>query len=369
VRDSPSPAHPATGDPGAPGEDRFARRQSRLAGEFDDGAAPIAQQEAAGFVTVSTTSFAGLAAALTAASVLWPDSRLGRSAPLLAVAATVLIALAVRAWLRPPSLRAAPHLVGLNSVVFSTVAAAHVVLTDDPFQIQFLLIVVSGIAARVSHPRWLAGAFAICWTPVLWKLVTSQDLLWWNGALVLSAATVLGVVVHVGRRRREDLIDSLHARLRQTAHQDGLTGLANRSGLELLSARAVMEAQRIGHDVGVLFIDIDGFKTVNDLQGHQAGDDLLRTVARRLDEDFRDADVVARIGGDEFVVLLSGANLDADELAGRCRRALRDAARGSSVGGAVARGAAEPLDQLLARADTAMYADKRSRSARVLARP
>ncbi len=186
---------------------------------------------------------------------------------------------------------------------------------------------------------------------------------------MLSAATVLGVVVHVGRRRREEPIDSLNARLRPTAHQDGLTGLANRSGLELLSARAMLGAQRNGHDVGVLFIDIDGFKAVNDLQGHQAGDDLLCTVARRLDEDFRGADVVARIGGDEFVVLLSGANLQADELAGRCRHAPRDAARGASVGCAVAGGAAEPLDQLLARADTAMYADKRSRKARVPARP
>lgn len=306
---------------------------------------------------------------MTAASSVWPDSRLHRSAPLLAVAAAVLTVLAVRAWLRPPSLQAAPHLVGLNSAVLSTVAASHVLLTDDPFQIQFLLIVVSGVAARVSHPWWLTAAFAICWTPVAFKVITSQDLMWGNGALVLAAATVLGVVVHVGRRRRELLIDSLNARLRQTAHQDGLTGLANRSGLELLSVAAVRTAQQIGHDVAVLFIDIDGFKRVNDLEGHQAGDDLLRSVARQLDEDFRGADVVARIGGDEFVVMLSGANLDAGELASRCRHALRGAARGASVGCAVTVGAIEPLDQLLARADTAMYADKRSRAAGTAPRP
>ena len=376
MRDSPSPAPPpAHRGRAAPGDDRFARRRKRLVRELDDGAAPIAQQEAAGFVALSTSSFAGLVIALTAASLFWPDSRLGRSAPLLAVAAVVLSTLAVRAWLHPPSLPAAPHLVGLNSVILAIVAASHVQLSGDPFQIQYLLIVVSGVAARVSQRWWLTGAFAICWTPVIGKVVTSQELLWRNGALVLAAATVLGVVAHIGRRRREELIDSLNARLRQTAHQDGLTGLANRSGLELLGARAVSGAQRIGHDVGVLFIDIDGFKKVNDLQGHQAGDDLLRTVARRLDEDFRGADVVARIGGDEFVVLISGANLAADELADRCRQALRgpgrgaSAAWGASVGCAVTVGATEPLDQLLARADTAMYADKRSRAARMSAPP
>lgn len=363
---SPSPA-PA--DPRGPaGGDQFARRGKELARELDESAAPIAQQEAAGFVALSTASFAGLAGGLTAASLFWPDSRLNRSAPLLAVAASVLTVLAVRAWLSPPSLQAAPHLVGLNSVVLAAVAASHVLLTNDPFQVQFLLIVVSGVAARVSHPWWLTGAFTLCWAPVLWKVRTSQDLMWGNGALVLAAATVLGVVVHVGRRRREQLIDSLNARLRQTAHQDGLTGLANRSGLELLSAAAVRRAQRIGRDVAVLFIDIDGFKTVNDLEGHQAGDDLLRSVARRLDEDFRGADVVARIGGDEFVVMLSGAELDAGELADRCRHALRGAAR-ASVGCAVTVGAVEPLDQLLARADAAMYADKRSRAARTAPGP
>ena len=366
---SPSPTHAVPRGPAAAGEDRFARRRRRLARELDDGAAPIAQQEAAGFVTMSTSSFAGLAGALAAASYFWPDSRLHRAAPLLAVAAACLTVLALRAWLRPPSLMAAPHLVGLNSVVLATVAAAHVLLTDDPFQIQFLLIVVSGVAARVSHPWWLTGAFALCWAPVTWKVATSSDLMWGNGALVLAAATVLGVVVHVGRRRREQLIDSLNARLRQTAHQDGLTGLANRSGLELLSVAAVLEAQRTGHDVGVLFIDLDGFKTVNDLEGHQAGDELLRSVAWRLDEDFRGADVVARIGGDEFVVMLSGANLDPEELAGRCRHALRGAARGASVGCAVTAGAVEPLERLLARADAAMYADKRSRAARTAPGP
>ena len=77
-----------------PGEESLAPRPDRFRPEVD-AAAPIAQQEAAGFVTLSTTSFAGLAAALTLASVFWPDSRLQRSAPLLAVATAVLVGLAV----------------------------------------------------------------------------------------------------------------------------------------------------------------------------------------------------------------------------------------------------------------------------------
>jgi len=332
-------------------------------GDLEGCSAPIAQQEAAGFIIQSTTSFAALSFVVALFAAYWPQSQLQDSAPVFIVATLVLIAFALKALLRPPSLAAAPHLVGVNALVLSVAAATHVWLSGDPFQVQFLLVVVSGIGARVSVTPWLVAGFTVAWVPVVGALVTDSGILWWNGALVLATATALGTVVHVARKRREEQIDQLSARLRRQAHHDRLTGLANRHGLELLSGLAMAAAQRLGQDVGVLFVDLDGVKAVNDEQGHQAGDELLRSVARQLDSDFRGADVVARIGGDEFVVLVSGHALDPEQLTQRCRASLRRASHEASVGCAVSRGGADPLETLIARADEAMYDDKRARRA------
>ena len=92
------------------------------------------------------------------------------------------------------------------------------------------------------------------------------------------------------------------------ASTDPLTGLANRSGLTERLGLALEEARRTQTNVGIVFIDLDGFKEVNDRYGHTAGDELLDIVARRLNVHRRANDVLARVGGDEFVVLL--ADLD-----------------------------------------------------------
>ena len=331
-------------------------------GEDDvgDATAPVAQQEAADSVVASTAFFAGLIGVLTVISYYWPDARLGRSAPVLLAATLVLTVLALRARLRPPSLWAAPHLVGLNALVLATATAAHVQLAADPFEVHFLLIVVCGIAARVSLTSWLVVGFAVCWVPVVVSLATDPDIQWLHGALVLGAATALGAFMHLARKRREEQIDSLHARLRRQAHHDWLTGLVNRHGLDLLGGMAVAGAHRLGHDVGVLFIDLDGLKAVNDERGHEAGDRFLCAVARQLDAGFRGADVVARIGGDEFLVLVTGPELDIGQVTKRGRAALRGVVQGASIGCAVSVGGGESLEVLIARADAAMYADKRA---------
>jgi diguanylate cyclase (GGDEF)-like protein len=149
------------------------------------------------------------------------------------------------------------------------------------------------------------------------------------------------------------------------AHVDALTGLANR--------RAFMAALDAALGIGegaVLFIDLDGFKTVNDTLGHAAGDELLTAVAGRLGAQARTGDLVARLGGDEFVVLTHGT-LGASgvaDLAERIRVAFADpitlrgtdtvAAR-ASVGG-TRFSASEDAQHVLHRADTAMYEAKRA---------
>lgn len=98
--------------------------------------------------------------------------------------------------------------------------------------------------------------------------------------------------------------------LRETALQDPVTGLGNRRMFDEAVGTAVAEARSTGRGVGLISLDLDRFKAVNDLMGHQAGDDLLREVARRIRAELRSTDVAARLGGDEYAVLLTQLHAD-----------------------------------------------------------
>ena len=162
--------------------------------------------------------------------------------------------------------------------------------------------------------------------------------------------------------------------LEQTTHQalhDPLTGLPNRILLHDRVRQAAARARREGSAIGVLLVDLDGFKAVNDTLGHRAGDDVLREVAWRLVTQLRDADTAARLGGDEFVLVLSGVSSE-EEVADVIRRVEAAVAApisvgevqialGASIGFAVVDGSVADVDALLARADAAMYGVKRGR--------
>lgn len=176
--------------------------------------------------------------------------------------------------------------------------------------------------------------------------------------------------VHQARHRHqleEDLRLS-HEKLRQLAEQDTLTGLANRYEFECALQLAISKAQRDKSQVAVLLLDIDRFKQVNDTFGHDVGDDLLIEVSRRLQVVVRDSDLLARIGGDEFVVLmhdLSEIN-QATILANRIVAAFTkpmsfyntDWVVTTSVGIAVLGDGANNAVDLLKCADIAMYRAK-----------
>jgi diguanylate cyclase (GGDEF)-like protein/PAS domain S-box-containing protein len=166
----------------------------------------------------------------------------------------------------------------------------------------------------------------------------------------------------------------LEQRLRFLAHFDSLTSLPNRAQFEDRLDIALHESSLSGLSLAVLFIDLDGFKIVNDSLGHSVGDGLLVAVANRVQSAVRDGDMVARIGGDEFVVLLerlpaSHADEMASEIVHRIREQLRtpvvihghQVTTRASIGMAVGNGSASP-GELLRTADHAMYAEKREHS-------
>jgi diguanylate cyclase (GGDEF)-like protein/PAS domain S-box-containing protein len=175
------------------------------------------------------------------------------------------------------------------------------------------------------------------------------------------------------RRRAEQDLRDLAAVLSERAVRDPLTGLANRGLLEERLRAALARDARSGRGTGVLFLDLDGFKEVNDARGHDVGDSVLRTVAARLSSAVRPSDTVARLGGDEFVVLVESAEPEALEpLVGRLREAVvapmdvrgaPPARVGVSIGVAWCRAGERDARSLLREADSAMYVDKRRRSA------
>ncbi len=157
-------------------------------------------------------------------------------------------------------------------------------------------------------------------------------------------------------------------RIRVLALQDALTGLPNRLSLNEQLEQALQRAQGTGHRFAVLFMDLDGFKKVNDSCGHDVGDALLVWVARRLRELVRESDVVARLGGDEFVVLLhdiTGEDMVAAvadkmvrTLGAPCVLDSHTVQVGASIGIAVYPGHGDSRESLLKAADQAMYAVK-----------
>jgi diguanylate cyclase (GGDEF)-like protein/PAS domain S-box-containing protein len=197
---------------------------------------------------------------------------------------------------------------------------------------------------------------------LLWVEVHANPLHHDDGQLYGAVASYDDVTARVERDRRT----------RHEADTDPLTGLANRRALERTLEAALSRAGARARSVGLLMVDLDGFKAVNDTHGHAAGDETLREIARRLKRSVRERDLVARLGGDEFVVVLtdlggrSGAVKDSME---RIAEALSEpiAFDGASMTLGAAIGVATfPTDggnaaDLLAHADRGMYAAKGAR--------
>jgi diguanylate cyclase (GGDEF)-like protein/PAS domain S-box-containing protein len=189
-------------------------------------------------------------------------------------------------------------------------------------------------------------------------------------ALDVDGRDVLAYVTHdvsLRRKAEQQLIENQH-RLDRMAHHDQLTGLPNRHHLAAFLPNAIAEAQAAASMLGVVFLDLDRFKHINDTRGHETGDKLLQEVASRLRAVVRDSDVVIRMGGDEFVVVFRNVK-SYDEVtlgAGRIIETLNQPIiidqhplqTTGSVGVSVFPRDGSNMVELLKHADTAMYQAK-----------
>lgn len=227
------------------------------------------------------------------------------------------------------------------------------------------------VTGRGARRAFVPGERGGCWALPLVAPDEGQELL---GALLVDSPDdasipaqlddVVGLVTLLLVQARDQ------TRLQQQAWQDALTGLPNRSVFMDQLGRHLSAAERGGSLLAVGVLDLDGFKRVNDTYGHAGGDELLIEVARRLRQAFRTSDVVARVGGDEFTLLLPDWP-DTDSLELDLRRRLRPVLQRPfrvgaaevqvrfSLGVAVAPLHARSVDALLHLADRAMYLAKR----------
>jgi diguanylate cyclase (GGDEF)-like protein len=225
----------------------------------------------------------------------------------LTVCFVAAVAFAVMPWNRLPQ----PALLTpvLAGVALTVVAVANTGGDQSVFAIFFGYCGLGAgyFATRRQLPWLLAIISAAALSPLLYDgdepfgkdLFTS--LLW----VALAVATAL-LVFYSRARQRE-----AHHQLEALALQDPLTGVANRREFENAVRGEIARSRRSGVRFAVLYLDLDGFKEVNDVHGHAAGDRILRRVATSIDASLRGEDLVARYGGDEFAILLPGASEEA----------------------------------------------------------
>ncbi len=349
-------------------------------------------------------TFLSWVAAVAASGVaLWVASRPNYSLGRLGVASLVMGGgicgmhyIGMAALQMAPGILWQPVIVALSALVGVGASAAALLImrnlgrvsTARRPAVQLLAALVMGIAICGMHYTGMAAAnFApdsVC--------LSANEL---HGAgltvivvlasCVLLLGTLLGSILEgrmqVVTQRLANSLENANAELTQAnrelqryAFTDALTGLPNRVLFEDRLQHALARMARVNQPlvkerVAILFVDLDGFKPINDSFGHAAGDEILRAAARRLGEVAGDGDTVARIGGDEFLLLLEGVS-DAAEAAQVANRALRRLAEpfslqdkplqiACSIGIVVYPGQGEP-DKLVANADAAMYIAKRA---------
>ena len=229
-------------------------------------------------------------------------------------------------------------------------------------------VVRDGIAREAHEPAAMAMPLRIGDEAVGGFAVRSGALRSYDEA---DAAVIESLGPYVAVALRQRMLREQIDRERFRADHDPLTTLPNRAAFAAALTHALGRVRRSGDRLAVLFIDLDGFKAINDRFGHEAGDAVLRSASRRLLRRLRTGDSVARLGGDEFATILRGIGNeeDARSLAEEVRAALERPMTwhgnrlrvGASIGWAIAPRDGTEIAELLRRSDYRMYRDKRAR--------
>lgn len=193
-----------------------------------------------------------------------------------------------------------------------------------------------------------------------WGLISSSTNIFfqiWNSIIEFSFYLFFTLLLSTVRNRTRQL--------EEMAAQDPLTGAANRRYFYELLKTEIARSQRYGENISIAYIDIDDFKTINDTYGHVTGDELLVKVVSTLRTNMRSADMVARIGGDEFVMLLPQTNVnEAEQALKKMEQRLREdvSVNGTpvtfSIGVLTFNECPESVEQMIHAADAVMYAVK-----------
>lgn len=204
--------------------------------------------------------------------------------------------------------------------------------------------------------------------PLIARCLLAGDTQCW--ILGLACLAYYAIFIQMACRLHHTVIDNIHLKIEneELSLKDALTGLWNRRQLYLLIEQLQSSAERSGEGFSLILMDLDHFKEYNDSHGHNAGDELLISVAEVIREASREEDLPVRYGGEEFLLVLPRAGLQqAAQVAERIRHALEQKTGCSLSAGLTVYGRRESFDKLVARADQALYLAKSQGRNRVIA--
>ena len=303
------------------------------------------------------------AAILAASALIHLEPTPDRALEIVAFAglvAVILIATMVLPWERlADQLQVVPPVAFLGAVALLRDGTGEATSPYTPL----VILPVLWLGLYGSGQQLAAGLGAVALAlvaPIVWFGYGAGE--WRSAAIWLAVSILIGATVH---RLAHELRDGA-SRLEAVSRIDYVTGLLNRRAWDSDLPRELARAARDGRPLCAAMLDLDGFKAFNDEEGHQAGDRLLKECAAGWSTMLRTTDLLARFGGDEFAVLLTGCALsDAVALVSRLRDGMPT---GQTLSAGVAGwDCAESADSLVARADEALYEAKRSGRDRVLA--
>ena len=231
-------------------------------------------------------------------------------------------------------------------------------------EVAFSIFYLVPIILASWYLRWLHAVIAVLASGLLWLAADQisgnayevSAVQYWNGAVRTGIFFVVAFIVTGLKNALE------HER--DLARTDALTGVANSRYFFELARREQRRARRYRTPITVVYLDLDGFKKINDTQGHDAGDEVLTLVARGIAESVREIDVVARLGGDEFVILLPQADAEGARIVlGRMDKELLDVRSAGwdiawSIGVATFAVPPDDVEDLVRAADRLMYSVK-----------